>query len=73
MKMKVTELKKQLKQFEQKELIELVVEMFKNNKEVQNLLSSKFLGEEAIEVLVYQARKKIENEFFQIREIQNYV
>ena len=38
--------------------------MFKTNKEVQNFLSSKFLGDEAIEVLFKQARKKIENEFF---------
>ncbi|OLS40717.1 DUF6155 family protein [Bacillus sp. MRMR6] len=64
MKMKITELKKQLKQFEQKELIELVVEMFKANKEVQDFLASKFLGDEAIEELFHQARKKIKNEFF---------
>lgn len=64
MKMKVNELKKQLKQFEQKELIDLVVEMYKMNKEVQNYLNSKFLGDEAIENLFRLSRKKIENEFF---------
>ena len=64
MKIKVSDLKKRLKNYEQKELIELVVEMFKTNKEVQNFLSSKFLGDEVIEVLFNQARKKIENEFF---------
>jgi hypothetical protein len=64
MKIKVSELKKQLKQFDQKELVELIVEMFKNNKDVQNFLSSKFLGDEAIEVLFTQARKKVEYEFF---------
>jgi hypothetical protein len=64
MKIKITDLKKQLKQYEQKELIELIVEMFKANKEVQNFLSSKFMGDEANEVLFNQARKKIENEFF---------
>jgi hypothetical protein len=63
-KIKVTELKKQLKQFEQKELIDLIIELFKTNKEVQSFLSSKFLGDEAIEVLFNQARKKIQNEFF---------
>jgi hypothetical protein len=63
-KIKITDLKKQLKEYEQKELIELVVEMFKANKEVQNFLSSKFLGGEVIEDLFNQARKKIENEFF---------
>lgn len=51
MKIKITDLKKQLKKYEQKELIELIVEMFKANKEVQNYLSSKFLGDEVIEVL----------------------
>jgi hypothetical protein len=63
-KLKITDLKRQLKEYPQKELIELVVEMFKANKEVQNYLSSKFLGDAAIEVLFNQARKKIENEFF---------
>ncbi|MBT2698809.1 hypothetical protein J7E79_15510 [Bacillus sp. ISL-40] len=63
-KIKITDLKKQLKEYEKKELIELVVEMFKANKDVQNFLSSKFLGNEAIEVLFQQARKKIQNEFF---------
>ncbi|MEH7303812.1 DUF6155 family protein [Neobacillus drentensis] len=38
--------------------------MFKANKEVQNYLSSKFLGDEVIEVLFQHARNKIENEFF---------
>lgn len=64
MKIKVSYLKKRLKNYEQKELIELVVEMFKTNKEVQNFLSSKFLGDEAIEMLFNQVRKKIENKFF---------
>jgi hypothetical protein len=64
MKMKVTDLKKQLKQLDQKELIELVVDMFKSNKDVQNFLSSKFIGVEAIKELFQKSRKKIESEFF---------
>ncbi|WHY83976.1 DUF6155 family protein [Neobacillus novalis] len=64
MKIKVTDLKKQLKEYDQKELIELIVEMYKTNKEIQNYLSSKFLGEEVIETLFLKARGKIENEFF---------
>lgn len=64
MKIKIADLKKQLRVYEQKELIELIVEMFKSNKEVQNYLSSKFLGDEVIEVLFQQTQKKIENEFF---------
>lgn len=51
MKIKVTDLKKELKGYDQKELIELVVEMFKANKDVQNYLSSKFLGDEVNEEL----------------------
>lgn len=64
MKIKVSDLKKQLKAYDQKELIELVVEIFKANKDVQNYLSSKFLGDEVNEELFLKARKKIENEFF---------
>src|SRR5216110_2810579 len=64
MKIKITDLKKQLKNYEQKELIELIVELFKSNKEVQNFLSSKFLGEDVIEDLFQKTLKKIENEFF---------
>ncbi|MCM3570344.1 DUF6155 family protein [Neobacillus mesonae] len=64
MKIKITELKKHLKELDQKELIELVVEMFKANKDVQSFLSSKFLGDGAIEFLFKEARKKVENEFF---------
>jgi hypothetical protein len=64
MKMKVTDLKMHLKQYNQTELVNLVVEIFKANKEVQNYLSSKFLGEEATEVLILEAQKNIKNEFY---------
>jgi hypothetical protein len=64
MKIKVTDLKKQLKQYTQTELINLVVDLFKANKEVQNFLSSKFLGAEATEVLFIEAQKNIKNEFY---------
>ena len=64
MKMKVNDLKKQLKQFDQKELIELVVNLFKLNKDVQNYLSSKLIGDEAIEEFFQETRKKVESEFF---------
>lgn len=64
MKIKITDLKKQLKNYDQKELIDLIVEIFKANKEVQNFLSSEFLGDEVIDDLFKKARKKIKNEFF---------
>jgi hypothetical protein len=57
-KIKVTDLKKQLREYEQKELIELVVEMFKTNKEVQNYLSSKFLGDKVVEIFLKRPEKK---------------
>jgi len=51
MKIKVTDLKKELKGYDQKELMELVVEMFKANKDIQNYLSRNFLGDEVNEEL----------------------
>ncbi|MHC0039626.1 DUF6155 family protein [Pseudoneobacillus sp. C159] len=64
MKIKVTDLKKHLKQYNQTELVNLVVEIFKVNKEVQNYLSSKLIGEEATEILFQEAQKNIKNEFY---------
>lgn len=64
MKLKVTELKKLLKEYEQKELIQLVVDLYKNNKEVQTYLSVRFIGEGSVNELFTEAKKKIENEFF---------
>lgn len=64
MKIKIPDLKRQLKGYDQKELIELIVELYKANKENQHFLSSKFLGDEVNEELSQQARIKIKNEFF---------
>ena len=61
---KITDLKKELKNLNQKELIQLIVDLYKNNKEVKQFLSTKFIGEEAIEVLFQQSKQKIKNEFF---------
>ncbi|MDF2859216.1 MAG: Plasmid pRiA4b ORF-3-like protein [Neobacillus sp.] len=49
MKIKISELKRHLKEYDQTELIQLIVELSKINKDVQNYLSSKFLGDEAVE------------------------
>ncbi|WP_223881779.1 DUF6155 family protein [Niallia endozanthoxylica] len=70
MKIKITDLKKQLKEYEQKELIELIVEMFKSSKEVQNYLSSKFLGDVAIEGLYQKVKNKIEKQFSSDRALR---
>jgi hypothetical protein len=64
MTLKITELKKLLKEYDQKELIQLITELYKVNNDVKDYLSIKFLGEEAIEELFAKAAKKINNEFF---------
>jgi hypothetical protein len=62
--LKLNELKKELKEFDQKELIQLISELYKLNKDVQHYLSNKFLGEEAIIDLYEKTKKKIKDEFF---------
>jgi len=64
MPIKQTELKKILKEFDQKELIKLIGELYKLNPEVKNYLSAKLQGEEAVEALFEEAQKKIKNVFF---------
>lgn len=63
-KIKLTDLNKKLKEFNQKELIQLVTELYNLNKDVQDFLSSKFMGEEAVEELFEKAKKAINDEFF---------
>jgi hypothetical protein len=61
---KLTDLKKSLKELDQKELIQLVSDLYKVNNEVKDYLSSRFLGERAIEEQFKKAAKKIRDEFF---------
>ncbi|HDX9577318.1 TPA: hypothetical protein ROX88_000805 [Bacillus pseudomycoides] len=68
-KIKISTLKKELKEYNQAELITLIVDLFKMNKEVQQYLSSRLLGDEVNEELHKQLRKKIENEFFPERSL----
>ena len=63
-KLTLTALKKELKQFEQKELIQLIADLYKLNGEVKDYLSNRFIGEEAILALYETSKKKICNEFF---------
>lgn len=64
MKLKVTDLKKQLKTYDQKELIQLIADLHKMNKEVQTYLAVQFLGKEAVDEFFEQQAKKISDEFF---------
>ncbi|WP_206662954.1 DUF6155 family protein [Anaerobacillus alkaliphilus] len=62
--LKISELKKSLKQLDQKELIQLVVDMSKLNTDVKEFLATKYGGEEVVNELFNKAKKKITNEFF---------
>ncbi|KKB36281.1 DUF6155 family protein [Bacillus thermotolerans] len=63
-KLKLTELKKELKTLEQKELIQLISELYKLNKDVQQYLSNKFIGEAAVIDLYEKTKKQISDQFF---------
>jgi hypothetical protein len=61
---KINELKKELKQLDNKELMQLVVELYKLNKDTKQFLSNKYLGEEAVRGQFEQTQKIIEDQFF---------
>jgi hypothetical protein len=63
-KLTVAQLKKHLQGLPQPEMIQLVAECFKLDKEVEQFLTVKFLGEEAVHSLFDVYKKKIEDEFF---------
>ena len=63
-KLKITELKRHLKEYDQKELIGLISELYKVNNDVAHYLSAKFLGEEVTTELFLDAQKEIKEEFF---------
>jgi len=63
-KLKITDLKKQLKEYDQNELIDLITELYKSDKSVEEFLSMKFIGGGVIENLYEDAKQKIRDEFF---------
>ena len=63
-KLTLSELKKELKQYDQKELTQLVVDLYKLNDDVKHYLGSRLKGEEAIVELFETTKKKIKDEFF---------
>lgn len=63
-KIKLADLKRELKVLDNKELINLITELYKQNKDVEQFLSNKFIGEEAIIDLYEKTKKKVEDEFF---------
>ncbi|MFY4776700.1 DUF6155 family protein [Metabacillus sp. RGM 3146] len=64
MAIKMTELKKSLREYDQKELIQLISELYKLNEDVKAYLYSKFKGEEAIQDLYEKTKRQVKNEFF---------
>lgn len=64
MKVKVSDLKKQLKDYDQKDLIQLISELYKNSKEVQSYMDVVLRGNDAVDELFTQTEKKIKDEFF---------
>lgn len=63
-KMKLSEVKRELSNLPQKELITIISDLYKKNKDVQHYFSIKFGGEEAAEELFLQALEKVEHQFF---------
>ncbi|WP_082918215.1 hypothetical protein [Oceanobacillus sp. Castelsardo] len=55
-KLKIPELKKHLKEYDQGELIKLVADLYRQNHHIQSYLSVKFLGGETIQDLYENAR-----------------
>ncbi|THF73604.1 DUF6155 family protein [Cohnella fermenti] len=64
MKLNKVTLKRHLKQMNQEQLAELVVECFGIHKDVERFVSVKLLGQEAAEALFPEYRKKVVDQFF---------
>lgn len=63
-KLDLNALKKELQEYNQNELIQLISDLFTLNDDVQQYLSNKFIGEEAIVDLYERTKKEITDEFF---------
>ena len=63
-KMKFSDVKKELSNLTQKELITIFSDLYKRNKDVQKYFSVKFGGEDAAEELFIEAYEKVKHQFF---------
>ncbi|WP_163971825.1 DUF6155 family protein [Oceanobacillus halotolerans] len=63
----VTELKKALRDLDEKELTTIIVEAYKKSDDVKQLLSVKFNREQMVQTLFETYKKQIEDEFFPTR------
>ena len=57
MKLKVSDVKKQLKEYDKKELIQLISELYKNSKEVQSYMDVRLRGNDAVDELFTQTQE----------------
>ncbi len=62
--MTLTELKRELKQLDHKELIQLISDLYKSDRKVKEMLSARFVGEEYQQALLSEYKKKMEDVFF---------
>lgn len=60
----VSALKKELKEMDQKALMDLILELYKSEPKVKEQLSAKFLGKEFQTDVLTEYKKKMENVFF---------
>lgn len=80
-KLTLSALKKELKALDQKELIQLIAELYKVSDDVKLYVSNRFMGEEAILALYETTKKKIRHEFFpergmgklRLKEVKNAI
>jgi len=65
-KIKIPELKRNLKELDQNELIGIIVNLYKLNNDVKDYLAVNLIGEEMIQELFERAKQEIEHEFFPV-------
>lgn len=63
----VSQLKRNLKELTQEEMIEFMIDVVKSNKDIQSFVSVKLQGEHAIEQLFEDCKQKIYTEFYPTR------
>lgn len=63
-KLKVTDVKRYLKDLDHKELVGIITDLYKANKPVKDYFAVKINGEAAVEELYERAAEEVNNEFF---------
>ncbi|MDO4339391.1 MAG: DUF6155 family protein [Eubacteriales bacterium] len=66
-KMSMAELKKELKQMSQDQMIDLVTRLYKSSKEACDLINGEFAGDAYLEQMLEESKAKVRKEFFPTR------